>query len=111
MNDGIYHVTFSSNGGDFGEGIAVFKDGSVNGGDGGYLYTGTKSEQGAQFASRLTVKRWNASAQSIFGPLGEFQLELNGSSPDGRGFMASGYVVGQPASKISVQGKYLAPAA
>lgn len=42
MIDGIYHVRFSSSidGRNFGEGLATFKDGSVNGGDHGYLYLG-----------------------------------------------------------------------
>lgn len=59
MIDGIYHVTFSSNSSDFGQGIAVFKGDSVNGGDDGYLYIGTKSGQGPQFTARLTIKQWH----------------------------------------------------
>ena len=111
MKDGIYHVTFSSNSSDFGQGIAVFKGESVNGGDHGYLYTGTKSTQGGQFSSRLTIKQWNNSVQSVFGPIKEFVLELSGTISDNSGFLAHGNVAGQPQAKISIRGQYLSPAA
>ncbi len=111
MIDGIYHVTFSSNSNDFGEGIAVFKGDSVNGGDHGYLYTGTKSGQGEQFNSTLTIKQWNPSVQSVFGPSKEFVLELSGNSSGDNSFVAHGNVVGQPQSKISIRGRHLSAAA
>lgn len=111
MKDGIYHVTFSSNTADFGEGIAVFKGDSVNGGDTGYLYFGKKMTQDGQFTSRLTIKRWNPSAHSIFGSIDQFELELSGGSPDPGTFVATGHVVGQPQAKITIRGRYLAPAA
>ena len=111
MNDGIYHVTFSSNSNDFGEGIAVFKGNSVNGGDHGYLYTGTKSGQDQQFNSTLTIKQWNSSVQSVFGPAKEFVLELTGTSSGDNSFIAHGQVAGQPQEKITIRGKYLSAAA
>lgn len=111
MNNGIYYVTFSSNGGSFGEGIAVFKDGSVNGGDSGYLYKGNKSEQGGKFSSSLTVQRWNQSAQSVFGSINQFVLELTGSSSADKGFLATGHVAGQPQATITIRGRYLSDAA
>lgn len=111
MQDGIYHVTFSSNSNDFGQGIAVFKGDSVNGGDHGYLYTGTKSGQAGQFTSRLTIKQWNNSVQSVFGPAKEFVLELNGSASGGNGFLAHGHIAGQPQAKITIRGQYLSAAA
>lgn len=111
MIDGIYHVTFSSNSNEFGEGIAVFKGNSVNGGDHGYIYTGTKSGQDDKFSATLTIKQWNASVQSIFGAAKEFGLELNGSSSSDNSFVANGQVAGQPQQKISIRGKYLSAAA
>lgn|SRR5690606_585836 len=111
MLDGIYHVAFSSGSSSFGEGIAVFKDGSVNGGDHGYTYTGTISESESSFTSTLTIKRWNSSAQSIFGAISEFSLELSGSTSGPNGFVAQGHVVGQPQLKITIRGKHLAAAA
>lgn len=111
MRDGIYHVTFSSNSNDFGEGIAVLKGDTINGGDHGYIYTGIKSEQAGQFTSRLTIKQWNNSVQSVFGPTKEFVLELSGSEFGGNGFLAHGHVAGQPQAKITIRGQHLSAAA
>lgn len=111
MKDGIYHVTFSSNSNVFGEGIAVFKDNTVNGGDHGYLYVGTKTEQGGQFSSRLTIKQWNSSVRSVFGPVKEFVLELTGSSAGEESFTSHGKVSGQPHATIAIRGRFLAAAA
>ena len=111
MIDGIYHVTFSSNSNDFGEGIAVFKGNSVNGGDHGYIYTGTKSGQDDKFSSTLTIKQWNPSVQSVFGAAKEFVLELNGSSSGDNSFLAHGQVAGQPQARISIRGRHLSAAA
>jgi hypothetical protein len=111
MNDGIYHVTFSSNSNDFGQGIAVFKGQAINGGDHGYLYTGTKSGQGGQFSSTLAIRQWNPSVQSVFGAAKEFVLELTGNSSADNGFVAHGHVAGQPQRKISIRGRYLSTAA
>lgn len=111
MLDGIYHVDFSSNSSSFGDGIAVFKGGSVNGGDSGYTYSGTKSEGDSSFTSKLTIKRWNPSAQSIFGPVNEFSLELSGNTSAANDFIAQGHVAGQPQLKITIRGKYLGAAA
>ena len=111
MKEGIYHVTFSSNSNDFGEGIVVLKGNALNGGDHGYLYTGSTNIQVDKFSFLLKVKQWNPAVQSVFGPLNEFNLNLNGqSSPDG-GFLAQGYVVEQPQAKITIHGRYLSAAA
>ena len=89
MNDGIYHVTFSSLRGSAGQGLVVVKDGSVNGGDPGYLYLGRLVADGNQLKGRLEIKRWNSSSQSIFGPLSDFGLELQGTV-SGENFAVSG---------------------
>lgn len=111
MIEGIYHVRFSSNTGDLGEGVAVFKGDTVNGGDYGYLYTGTKREENGNFTSKLAVKQWNPAAESIFGPTTEFDLELSGSISDTGSFVAEGHVAGQSQQKITIHGKFLSPAA
>ncbi|MCL1075988.1 GrlR family regulatory protein [Shewanella dokdonensis] len=107
MKDGIYHVVFSSNVGALGEGIAVFNGEGVNGGDYGYVYTGTINYHESNFVSRLTIKRWNSSTQSIFGNLPEFQLELNGHQTESAEFIAEGNVIGQPSFRITIKGRYL----
>ena len=110
MIDGIYHVTFSSNSNDFGAGIAVFKGNTVNGGDHGYLYTGTRSGQDGQFNSTLIIKQWNPSVQSVFGPVKEFVLEINGNFSSDNSFIAHGHISGQSQQKITIRGQYLSEA-
>ncbi|MDR6842414.1 GrlR family regulatory protein [Pseudoxanthomonas sacheonensis] len=107
MIDGIYQVTFSSNSNDFGEGIAVFKGNSVNGGDKGYIYTGTKEAIAGAFKSVLKITQWNNSVPSVFGPIKEFVLELEGNDGPANGFTANGHVAGQPGKKISIRGRYI----
>ncbi|OBQ04599.1 GrlR family regulatory protein [Anabaena sp. AL09] len=111
MIDGIYHVTFSSNSNDFGAGIVVFKGNSVNGGDHGYFYTGTKSGQDGEFNSTLTIKQWNSSVQSVFGPAKELVLEVNGTSSVDNSFVAHGHITDQPQAKITIRGQHLSAAA
>lgn len=109
MKDGIYHVRFSSNMQNMGEGIAVFKGDSVNGGDSGYTYAGQKRGDDQGFTATLTIKRWNSGAQSVFGPINEFQLQFQGRA-NGADFVAEGNIVGQLQAKIAVKGKFLVPA-
>lgn len=111
MLDGIYHVTFSSNSRESGQGIAVFKGESINGGDHGYVYTGTKSGSSGNFSSRLTIKQWNPAVQSVFGSSSEHTLELTGAATGDDGFVAHGHVAGQPHLKITIHGRRLSPAA
>ena len=110
MQDGIYHVRFSSSQGLAGEGLAVVKAGSVNGGDFGYLYLGQLLADGERVSGQLEIKRWNASAQSVFGPLVNFALTLTGTV-NGESFRVSGGIPGQPNLKISIDGRRLSLAA
>ncbi len=111
MKSGIYHVRFSSMIGDHGEGLAVFKDGTVNGGDHGYLYLGTFQRSGGIVSATLRVKRWNHSVASVFGPLSEFTLELAGSvTADDATFRASGPVAENRNLRIEVMGNRIADA-
>ena len=112
MPNGIYHVRFFSSIGAAGEGLVVLKDGTANGGDQGYLYTGTLQENGSDIAGRLLIKRWNPGHVSVFGPLDSFELELRGSgSPTVPGsFVVSGGIPQHPGVTITIEGRYLAMA-
>jgi len=110
MQEGIYHVRFSSPQGTSGEGLAVIKAGSVNGGDGGYLYSGQLAATGDQVAGQLEIKQWNHAVPSIFGQLRKFKLDLKDSA-NGDTFAVSGGMAGQPNLKISIAGRRLAEAA
>lgn len=108
MQNGIYHVRFSSAGGVGGEGLVVIKDGSVNGGDNGYLYQGRlTAEAGGQVQGQLQVKRWNRGHVSVFGPLDNFALVLTGQTTND-GFAVGGGVPGQPGLRITISGRKIA---
>ena len=107
MIDGIYHVRFSSSTQDFGEGLVTFKDGSVNGGDQGYLYQGKVGSSKNEISGKLLIKRWNSSVTSVFGNMQQFELELAGLQSSDRSFQISGNVAGQPNLKISIAGRFL----
>lgn len=109
MQDGVYHVRFSS-GSDSGEGLAVVKANTVNGGDQGYLYTGPITDTNGQIAGQLHVQRWRAGQQSVFGNVQQFDLVLAGQTT-ANGFSASGSVVGMPTRRIVIEGKRVAAAA
>lgn len=110
MKEGIYHVRFSASTHDAGEGLVVIKQGALNGGDAGYLYTGTFEPSGEHMTCALHVKRWNSAHTSVFGPLNDFDLQLSGQfSADG--FTVSGGMSANPGMTIQIVGRYLAPAA
>jgi T3SS negative regulator,GrlR len=110
MNDGIYHVRFTAGHGQLGEGLAVVKNGKVNGGDEGYLYTGTLIQSGITATSQLHIKQWNPNSRSVFGPLKAFDLTLAGST-SGDEFTVNGSITGQPGQRIQIVGKFISPAA
>ena len=112
MNNGIYHVRFSSSNRSVGEGLAVFKDGAVNGGDQGYLYSGRYNLSANVITGDLTVSRWNAGHTSVFGPLSTFTLSLKGGmSPDGSSFSVNGSSPDVPGATITINGRRLQDAA
>lgn len=110
ISPGIYHVRFSSSQ-DLGEGIVVIQNGSVNGGDYGYAYSGrfTPNNNGA-VEVRLSVTQWNRGVASIFGNISAFNLSLSGSQAADRSFVLTGNVVEQPTLSMTVVGKFIANA-
>jgi hypothetical protein len=111
MQSGIYHVKFTSSQQAYGEGLAVFKDGSVNGGDVGYVYLGTYEGIPGGVAAKLKIKKWNQGITSVFGNISEFDLDLRGTfSPDFSSFSVGGGIPLMPGSTITITGKRLADA-
>ena len=111
MQEGIYHVRFSSSTRDSGEGLVVIKQGSANGGDAGYLYLGKLKTTGESLTGQLNIKRWNPGHVSVFGPLDNFDLQLSGKVTPGNGFSVSGGIASQPGLTITIVGRYLSAAA
>jgi hypothetical protein len=111
MQDGIYHVRFSGSTHISGEGLVVIKQGTVNGGDPGYLYVGSMVANGDSLTCQLHVCRWNKATASVFGPLDKFDLQLSGKATPAQAFTVTGSMQGNPAMTITIAGRYLAPAA
>jgi len=111
MQDGIYHVRFSSSVGSSGEGLIVFKQGTVNGGDAGYLYIGQLGVNGETLSGQLNIKRWNPAHVSVFGPLDNFDLQLSGKENSGSSFAVTGGIPSQPGLSITITGRFLSTAA
>lgn len=113
MKPGIYHITFASpTTHTSGEGLAVLKDGTINGGDLGYLFIGKFSIKDSAMSAKLKIKQWNPRVTSVFGNIPEFDLDLAGSiTDDFKSFSARGGVVGRPQMSISIDGARLADAA
>lgn len=111
MNSGIYSVKFATPLG-YGVGLAVFKDGSINGGDNGFLYLGKYTTDGAHVTAQLNVKQWQPGVSSVLGPYTNFDLNLRGTlQADGSSFSVSGAAVKAPNIKISIEGRRISDAA
>jgi hypothetical protein len=112
MKPGIYHVKFSApSSTNFGEGLAIFSNGTVNGGDPGYIYRGTYELAGTVIKATLRITRWNPAIPSIFGSFPEFELTLSGHMPsDWSLFFAEGKVTQNPRLAITVNGRRLGDA-
>jgi T3SS negative regulator,GrlR len=110
MQDGIYHVSFATSPAVSGEGLVVVKQGTVNGGDAGYLYIGSLLDTGGAVAGQLKISRWKVGHVSVFGPLDNFELQLNGQITQG-GFTVKGGTASMPGVSITIVGRHLAAAA
>lgn len=111
MQDGIYHVRFSSSIGSSGEGLVVIKQGAINGGDAGYLYIGRLAVNSDALSGHLNIKRWNAGQVSVFGPLDHFELQLDGKASTDSSFSLAGGIPSQPGLTINIVGRFLSAAA
>lgn len=105
MSNGIFEVNFRSSTHDFGGGLIVIKDGSVNGGDAHFLYRGTFTESGGTAKAMIAVDKWKAGNTSIVN-IDHFQIEFTGSVDFNAGALnLSGHVSNSPSLAITVSGK------
>lgn len=107
--DGIYKVSFGSNVGMSGQGLVTISNGSVNGGDFGYLYQGAIKESSSGLEATLNISQHDKSAQSVFGSLTNFTLVLGGTLLNDKSFNVSGAVAEQPGLQITINGSFLKP--
>jgi hypothetical protein len=106
--NGIYSVSFSSTQGQLGTGGVVYLiNDKVYGGDANFYYMGSLNINGEEATGQIHVGPHQQPAQSIFGPLTNFDLQLSGSFRDGS-FSLNGNIVGQPGMGIRVTGRKVA---
>ena len=102
MKDGIYFVRFSRDLEDFGEGIAVIQNNTVNGGD----YVCTYRGKAAGKTLDLHVTQHNPSVATIFGNIKDFILQLS-IIPNEEGYQLSGNVKDNNNLQVAVSVRYL----
>ena len=104
MNSGIYYVVFTTYTGIFGDGLAVFDNGNIHGGDNRYLYRGHYTLEGNALAAKIQVSYYRGKFESLFGPLDKFELTLSGNAGEDQ-FKLSGHVFGWSERQITVEGQ------
>ncbi|WP_288402248.1 GrlR family regulatory protein [uncultured Acinetobacter sp.] len=100
MKNGIYSLSFRSDGKNFGSGILVIDDNLANGGDITYTYNGVVSEN----RLILSLKKHNLDVHSFFGNSGLLKINLN-FHEDSQGYMLSGNVENMQSIPLLVQAK------
>jgi len=105
MKDGIYFVRFSRDEQDYGEGIVVVQDNTVNGGDYVCIYTGKVADNTLD----LHVTQHNLSVTTIFGNIQTFILQLNITQNED-GYLLSGAVKDNASLKVTASIRYLGEA-
>ena|SRR5438105_2030481 len=74
--EGFWTVQFTGIQG-FGAGVVTFVNGQVLGGDGGFMYVGTYTQQGDAVKANVHIKQHAAGVANVMGR-SEFDLQLSG---------------------------------
>ena len=89
-------------------GIVVLENSQVRGGDGGYIYSGSFTENAGAITAQLKIKPVQPGAQSVFGTFGQtLTLNLSGQFVSG-GFVLSGPSPVAGGKAINIQGQKVA---
>lgn len=91
--EGFWTIQFTGVQG-WGTGVVTLVGGRVFGGDSGFLYTGSYTQQGDALNARVHVKQYLAGVPNVMG-LNEFDLELTGKL-QGNKIAATGSIPGTP---------------
>ncbi|HSL03030.1 MAG TPA: GrlR family regulatory protein [Nitrospiraceae bacterium] len=104
MISGIFSVTFASNQNVGGYGVAVFSGNAVHGGDASHYYRGKyKLDERNLISGTIEVVKYSTLHNSVFGPLDNFKLILNGQViVNDKEFELSGPVEGHPEFLIRI---------
>lgn len=104
MKSGIYYVIFTNRSGIFGDGLAVFDNGNIHGGDNRYLYRGHYTIEGNSLTAKIQVSHYRGKFESLFGPVNKFELTLSGDAGEDR-FKMSGHVFGWSERELTIEGQ------
>jgi hypothetical protein len=104
MNSGIYYVIFTRYTGIFGDGLMVFDNGNIHGGDNGYLYRGHYKVEGNSLTAKIQVSYYRGKFQSLFGPYDKYELTLSGDAGLDQ-FKMSGHISGWSEMQITIEGQ------
>jgi hypothetical protein len=92
MQEGVYRVTFQGPTSQD-EGTLAVHDGGLKGRDSSFVYEGRYETSRDQFCGELWFSK-HTEGQSVFGPLRDFRLLLEGNvAPDQLTFSATGSVI------------------
>ena len=104
---GTYLVSFQANNNQFGEGLVVIRNGSVNGGDQTYLYQGRFDYYGDDIKALIEVRHYRGPLNSVMGALKQYTLSLSGKKSGGN-FEVSGGMPNVPNIQIKIIGTKVA---
>jgi hypothetical protein len=104
MTSGIFSATFISNLNSGGSGVAIFSGNTIHGGDASHYYRGKyRFDDKNQISGTIDVVKYSPVQNSVFGPIADFRLKLDGHIiVNERAFELSGHVEGQPQLLIRI---------
>jgi hypothetical protein len=107
IQNGLFAVKFIGNNRDFGAGVVVIREGSVNGGDSGYFYQGQFDYYEQEARAVIQVSHHSGPVNSVMGPLRSFTLNVAGRITE-TGFDMVGGIQSMPGVNIRIQGRWIA---
>lgn len=111
MSNGIFHVNFRASTGDYGDGLIVVKDGSVNGGDAHFLYQGNVPNESGPFEAQFKISKWKGGNTNVVG-IDNYTLNAKGKIDyEGGSLELAGAVDGHPQLTIQISGRKITGAA
>jgi hypothetical protein len=108
--EGLWTIEFGSSAGIFGTGVAVMREGKIEGGDTSYYYFGTYEKPNPEkqypsiFKARIEVKPYMPGAESVFKTYNRsITLNLEGTFKDEDNAVAVGTPEGIPGMNLGIR--------
>ena len=107
MQDGMYWLRVAGDG-SAEEGVAVVREGVVDGGGPGYMWQGRLVEENGAVRGSLTVRKWNPQTPPCLGMFKEAKLDIAGClEPAGSSFELEGHAHGHHVVHLRISGHRL----